>query len=165
MANATAILTQANRVTIQKFNAAGTMVEGAIYTLQATKIKPSKKQPRIPFTNTESPPRRRDFAPGNQEGNFNIDGIVDVGGNFDALWTDVMDGALFAQVVYYLAKPAAGLNPLAYTCKTLFENIEIDSEIAEDGSVMKFTATGYLLGSFVKTGLFADLTYVTGAAS
>ncbi len=165
MANATAILTQANRINFQKYDAAGVGLVGAIYTLQATKIKPSKKQPRIPFTNTESPPRRRDFAPGNQEGNFSIDGIVDVGGNFDALWTDVMDGALFCSITYYLAKPAAGLNPLAYTCKTLMENIEIDSEIAEDGSVMKFTATGYLLGSFVKSGLFADLTYVTGASA
>jgi len=158
----TAILTYASRIQFQAYDAQGVNLVGGTYILQATKISPKKTTPKISITNTESPARRLEYAPGNAAGDWSIEGICDQPLNFDQLFSNIMDNALFAQVTYYVAKAGLVANPLIYQAKTLFTEVALNAEISDEGAVLKFTATGAILGTFAKVGASTDTVYVTG---
>ena len=158
----TAILTYASRLSIQAYDTTGVNLTGLLVNLQVRKISPKKMTPKIPMTNSESPARQVEFAPGNQTGEWSIEGICDQPGNWDQLWTTISDGALFAAVTYYVAKAAIVANPLTYVAKTLFTECSLEAEITEEGGILKFTANGSTIGGFQKANALTAVAYVTG---
>lgn len=153
-----AILTFASRVTFKVYDASGTVLGAQVYTLQITKCEPKKKRGAVDFTNSESG-GAAEFAPGTLSGEWSLEGIVDVAGAFDQLFTDVMDNAFLCQVTFWVTKAANGNNPLTYAGKMLFEETGMQDEVTAEGSVLKFTASTKTIGYLTKGG--ADVTSVT----
>jgi hypothetical protein len=159
----TAILTQAFQVSIQQMDVNNNLIGPAVL-LQTQSYKPKKHLAKIDLTNSASPPRRAEFAPGNQQGSVSINGICDATGFWDLLWTTISDTAnAYAWVTWFLVKPNGANVPLTYACKVLFEDVELDWTTSAEGRVGMFSASGVTIGSFVKNGADISAAVVTGA--
>ena len=159
-----AILTFASRVTFQVYNAGGTVLQPAVYTLEVRKCNPKKHRSTIDFTNSESG-GFSEWAPGVLTGSWIIEGLMDVtaGGqnlNFDQLFTAAMDGALWTYVTFWITKLAGGNNPLTYSGKMIWEEIELQDEITNEGNVFRFSATSKTIGQLTRSA-GNDVTGVT----
>ena len=161
----TALLTQAFQFSIQQINAANVLI-GPVVLLQVQSVKPKKHLGKIDLTNSASPARRAEFAPGNQQGSFSIQGICDGVQGQDLLFTTISDSAnAFAWCIFYLVKPTGANVPLQYAAKVLFEDVELDWSTSSEGKVAVFSANGVVSGSFIESGNDLSAATVIGAAS
>jgi hypothetical protein len=148
----TALMTHAQRVTIQAYDATSTLV-GSPLTLQVTSSQPKKEMNSIDLTNTESF-GFAEWAPSTVIGHFAIEGVVDIDGASDIIWLTMMDNKVFAQMVLYMTKPIGGLAATAirYTANVLFQNFTMTNKTQANGEISRFSAEGRVIGRFVRSG-------------